>query len=145
VIQALTGAISDLRDNGMALGAKLRDAQIEERSGLQIPIHGGAIPTGQYNLILNGSGWIPGKGWRQVMHASSFVAWVQYTDKGPVGRSVLASSQSDNPTSPHHADQTLLFSKKQSKPILFEERDIKADPKLQVVEICRTATGGACR
>lgn len=145
VIQALTGAIGDLRDNGMALGAKLRDTQIEERSGLQIPIHGGPVPTGQYNLILNGSGWIPGKGWRQVMHASSFVAWVQYTDKGPVGRSVLTSSQSDNPTSPHHADQTLLFSKKQSKPILFEERDIKADPKLQVVEICRTATGGACR
>ncbi|MEO8452128.1 MAG: penicillin acylase family protein [Gemmatimonadota bacterium] len=145
VLQSLAGAISDLRDNGMALGAKLRDTQIEERSGLKIAIHGGAISTGQYNLILNGSGWIPGKGWRQVMHASSYVAWVQFTDKGPVGRSVLASSQSDNPDSPHHADQTVLFSKKQSKAILFEERDIKADPKLQVLDICRSAAGGACR
>jgi acyl-homoserine-lactone acylase len=145
VMESLAGAISDLRNSGMALGARLRETQIEERSGLQIPIHGGAIPTGQYNLILNGSGWIPGKGWRQVMHASSFVAWVQYTDKGPVGRSVLASSQSDNPTSPHHADQTLLFSKKQSKPILFEDRDIAADPKLTVLQLCRTVSGGACR
>jgi acyl-homoserine-lactone acylase len=145
VLASLTGAISDLRDNGMALGAVLRDAQIEERQGKSIPIAGGPMQTGQYNLILNGSGWIPGKGYRQVMHASSFVAWVQYTDKGPVARSILTSSQSDNPTSPHHADQTLLFSKGQSKAVLFDEKDIKADPSLRVVEICRTASGGACR
>ena len=144
VLASLTGAISDLRDNGMALGAVLRDAQIEERQGKSIPIAGGPMQTGQYNLILNGSGWIPGKGYRQVMHASSFIAWVQYTDKGPVARSILTSSQSDNPKSPHHADQTLLFSKGQSKAVLFEEKDIKADPSLRVVEICRTAAGGPC-
>ena len=45
-----------------------------------------------------------------------------YTDHGPVGRSILTSSQSDNPTSPHHADQTLLFSRKESKPIRFAGR-----------------------
>lgn len=145
VLQALTGAISDLRDFGMALGATLRTAQVEERSGLKIPIHGGPMSTGQYNLILNGSGWIPGTGWRQVVHASSYIAWVQYTDHGPVARSVMASSQSDNPTSPHHADQTVLFSKKQSKPVLFDEADIKADRNLKVTTICRTAAGGPCR
>ena len=80
-----------------------------------------------------------------MMHASSFVAWVQYTDKGPVARSILTSSQSDNPTSRHHADQTLLFSKGQSKPVLFDEKDIKADPALRVLDICRTASGGACK
>lgn len=145
VLQALTGAISDLRDFGMALGATLRTAQVEERSGLTIPIHGGPMSTGQYNLIIPGSGWTPGIGWRQVVHASSYIAWVQYTDHGPVGRSVLAPSQSDNPTSPHHSDQTVLFSKKQSKPVLFDDKDIRADPNLRVTEICRTAAGAACR
>ena len=61
-----------------------------------------------------------------------------------LGRSEQTSPQSDNPDSPNHANQTLLFSKRQSKPTLFKERDIRADPKLQVVELCRTATGGAC-
>ena len=145
VLASLTGAISDLRDNGMALGAVLRDAQIEERQGKSFPIAGGPMQTGQYNLILNGSGWIPGKGYRHVMHASSFIAWVQYTDKGPMARSILASSQSDNPTSRHHADQTRLFSQGKSKPVLFEEEDIRADPALRVLEICRTASDGACR
>lgn len=144
VTQALSAAIGDLRDSGMPLSARLREYQVEERAGLRIPIHGGPGQFGQYNLITSGSGWIPGKGWQQVVHASSFVAWVQYTDQGPVGRSIMASSQSDNPTSPHHADQTLLFSRKASKPILFEERDIRADPNLRVVELCRTAEGRAC-
>ena len=145
IAQALTAAIADLQGSGMPLGATLRTSQIEERGGLEIPIHGGSVPTGEYNLTLPGSDWIPGKGWRQIVHGSSFVAWVQYTDHGPVARSVLSSSQSDNPDSPHHTDGTLMFSRKESKPVRFDAKDIAADPALQVLEICRTASGGACR
>jgi acyl-homoserine-lactone acylase len=144
ITRALTAAIADLRDSGLPLGARLRDTQLEERAGLRIPIHGGPVPTGQYNLVRTDSGWLPGRGWRQVVHASSFVAWVQFTERGPVGRSVLASSQSDDPGSPHHADQTLLFSRKAAKPVLFDERDIRADPALRVVEICRPAPRTGC-
>ena len=123
----------------MPLDARLRDYQIEERSNQRIPIHGGPMSTGQYNLIhQTESGWVPGKGWRQVLHALSYIAWVQFTDRGPVARSILASSQSDDPDSPHHADQTLLFSKKESKPVLFDQAAIKADPKLEVVRIRAT-------
>ncbi|MHB1327023.1 MAG: penicillin acylase family protein [Gemmatimonadales bacterium] len=143
--RALAAAISNLRDSGIPLAAKLRDYQIEERAGHRIPIHGGPVPTGQYNLVMNGSGWVPGKGWSTIVHATSYVAWVQYTDRGPVGRSLLASSQSDDPDSPHHADQTLLFSRKESKPILFDQKDIEADPSLKVLELCRTAAGRSCQ
>lgn len=146
VTRALVMAVADLRVSGIPLAARLRDYQIEERAGRRLPIPGGSMSTGQYNLIAQTeSGWVPGKGWRNIAHASSFVAWVQYTDKGPVARSVLASSQSDNPDSPHHADQTALFSAGKSKPVLFEEAAIRADPNLKVVEICRTATGATCR
>ncbi|KAB2897570.1 MAG: hypothetical protein F9K40_12670 [Kofleriaceae bacterium] len=146
VTRALATAIADLRMSGGQGNARLRDYQIEERAGRRLPIPGGSMSTGQYNLIAQTeSGWVPGKGWRNIAHASSFVAWVQYTDKGPVARSVLASSQSDNPDSPHHADQTALFSAGKSKPVLFEEAAIRADPNLKVVEICRTATGATCR
>ncbi|MFN0181042.1 MAG: penicillin acylase family protein [Gemmatimonadales bacterium] len=145
VTRALTAAITDLRDSGVPLDAKLRQYQYEERSGKRIPIHGGPAPTGQYNLIITQSGWVPGKGWNTVMHASSYILWMQFTDRGPVGRSVLAPSQSDNPDSPHHADQTVLFSEKKSKPVLFDDAAIRADPNLTVIDLCRTAKGGACR
>src|SRR5262249_52456297 len=99
--QALSKAIADLRDSGMPLDARLRDYQIEERSGQRIPIHGGAFQSGQYNLMCQtASGWVPGKGWSGILHASSYISWVQFTDRGPVARSVLAPSQSDNPDSP---------------------------------------------
>ena len=137
--RALTAAISDLRDTGMPLGATLRDYQVEVRAGRRIPIHGGPAQTGQYNLIISQTGWVPGEGWRQIMHASSYILWMQFTDKGPVGRSVLAPSQSDNPDSPNHADQTVLFSEKKSKPVLFEESAIRADPNFKVVKICEKA------
>ena len=145
VAAALTAAVADLKDSGMPLDAKLRDYQVEERSGLRIPIHGGSIPTGQYNLIISKSGWVPGTGWTTVMHASSYIMWVQFNDHGPVGHTILAPSQSDNPDSPYHADQTVLFSEKKWKPILFDDAAIRADPKLTVTEICGTATGAKCR
>jgi len=146
VSEALAKAIADLKGSGMPLDARIGDYQVEERSGQRFPIHGGPMSSGQYNLIFQTeSGWVPGKGWRQVLHASSYIAWVQFTDHGPVARSVLASSQSDDPKSAHHADQTALFSRKESKPVLFDETAIKADPALKVVRICRTPAGGACR
>jgi acyl-homoserine-lactone acylase len=141
---ALLVAISDLRDGGMSLSATLRDHQIEERAGLRIPIHGGSPLTGQYNMIITESGWVPGKGWSTVVHGSSYIMWMQFTDRGPVGRSVMASSQSDNPESPHHADQTVLFSRKGTKPILFDEAAIRADPNLTVIRVCATPAGTAC-
>ncbi len=144
VTGALTAAISDLRNSGMPLGGTLRTYQIEERSGQRIPIPGGPVQTGQYNMInQTESGWVPGKGWRNPTHGSSYILWVEFTDRGPVGRSVLAPSQSDNPDSPHHADQTVLFSKGKSKPVLFEEAAIRADPKLVVMKISSAPKGGA--
>jgi acyl-homoserine-lactone acylase len=139
VAEALSKAIADLRESGMPLDARLREYQVEERANQRIPIHGGPMSTGQYNLIhQTESGWVPGKGWRQVLHASSYIAWVQFTDRGPVARSVLASSQSDDPDSPHHADQTVLFSRKQSKPVLFDAAAIQADARLKVIRVRST-------
>jgi acyl-homoserine-lactone acylase len=64
--------------------------------------------------------------------------WMQFTDKGPVGRSVMTYSQSTNPESPNYSDQTMLFSQKKSKPILFDEAAILADPNLKVTKLAVT-------
>ncbi|MSR03128.1 MAG: acylase [Gemmatimonadetes bacterium] len=145
ITRALTAAIADLRDSGIPLGGMLRAYQIEERAGKRIPIHGGPPQTGQYNLMMSQSGWVPGKGWDTPVHGSSYILWVQFTDRGPVARSVLAPSQSDNPDSPNHADQTLLFSDKKSKPVLFEEAAIRADRQFTTKKLCSAPKAAACR
>ncbi len=58
--------------------------------------------------------------------------FVQFTDDGPVGRSVLTYSLSTNPNSPHFADQTRLFSQGQWKEMRFTESQILSDPNLSV-------------
>jgi len=53
----------------------------------------------------------------------------------PVGSTILTYSESSNPTSPHFADQTKLFSKKQFLPDPFCPKQIAADPNLRVVAV----------
>lgn len=145
ITSALLGAIADLVGSGMPLDAKLRDYQFEERSGVRIPIPGGSGGYGQFNPQTFLSGWVPGKGWHTPVHGSTYVMWVQFTDNGPVGRTINAASQSDNPQSPNHADQTRLFSEKKSKPALFNDAAIQSDPSLTTIRVCGNPGDAYCR
>ncbi|WP_228010384.1 penicillin acylase family protein [Nonomuraea phyllanthi] len=66
----------------------------------------------------------------EVDTGSSFMMAVELTPRGPRGRTVLTYSLSANPASPHHADQTVLFSRGQWVTERFTEAEIKADPRL---------------
>jgi acyl-homoserine-lactone acylase len=57
---------------------------------------------------------------------------VELTPQGPHARTILTYSESANPDSPHHLDQTELFSRKQWVIDRFSEADIDASPALQV-------------
>ena len=142
---ALTTAVHELQAAGIALDATLRSYQYVDRNGTRIPIPGGHGALGQYNHIQTRKGWNPSAGWPDVFAGSSFILWVQFTDTGPRGRSVLTYSQSSNPESPLYADQTRLFSASKSKPILFTDAEIAADPNLTVFRICTDAARPACR
>jgi acyl-homoserine-lactone acylase len=56
----------------------------------------------------------------------------------------MTYSQSSNPSSRHYLDQTRLYSEKKSKPILFDERAILADPNLIVTRVCAPAKSDRC-
>jgi acyl-homoserine-lactone acylase len=47
----------------------------------------------------------------------------------PSGRSVLTYAQSENPRSPHYADQTRLFAAERWLPMRFTERQVRSDPR----------------
>jgi acyl-homoserine-lactone acylase len=53
----------------------------------------------------------------------SFVLAVEFTTP-PTAYSILAYSQSEDPNSPHHTDQTALFAEEKWKPAWFTEEDI---------------------
>jgi acyl-homoserine-lactone acylase len=53
----------------------------------------------------------------------------------PVGSTILTYSESSNPASPHFADQTRLFSRKQWLPDRFCQAQIADDPHLQVITV----------
>jgi acyl-homoserine-lactone acylase len=69
------------------------------------------------------------------VHGASFIMAVELTADGPRTRTILTYSQSANPASPHHRDQTLLFSRKQWVTERFTEADIDADPQLQTTTL----------
>ena len=83
------------------------------RGDKPFPIHGGPGTDGVFQAI--NVSWSPPKGYPNVPHGTSFVQVVHFPKRRggcPEHRTILTYSQSTDPTSPHFADQTRLFSKK---------------------------------
>ncbi|MBV1858522.1 MAG: penicillin acylase family protein [Nannocystaceae bacterium] len=70
-----------------------------------------------------------------VNYGTSFIMALEFTDDGPHAQAFLTYGQSEDPQSPHHADQTQLFSEKSWRDILFTEEAIAADRNLEVQSV----------
>jgi acyl-homoserine-lactone acylase len=111
VIGALQKAVDRLAAAKIPLDARLGDVQAETRGAERIPIHGGAGPEGVFNVITVDA-FEPEKGWTSIRHGASWIYVVEFTDEGPRSEGFLTYSQATDPTSPHHSDQTRLYSEK---------------------------------
>ncbi|MCY1023111.1 penicillin acylase family protein [Pyxidicoccus sp. MSG2] len=129
VVQALGGAVQVMQARGLPLDVTLGAVQRVHRNEARIPYHGCGDPEGCFNAM--GGRLLPDYTYVPFL-GTSFVMAVSFTDTGPVGRSVLAYSQSSSPASPYFADQTWLFSRKQWVDMRFTEADIASDPELSV-------------
>lgn len=133
---ALTGlasAVQVLRAAGIALDARLGDIQGVTRNGQRIPLHGGDDMEGVFNkmaLDLNGA-----NGYDQVTGSSG--SWIMVTrvagDATQV-QGLTTYSQSSDPTSPHYADLTKRFSKKELVAIPFLQKDVE-DAALRTLKL----------
>lgn len=113
---ALADAVSDLAGAGIAPDAPLGANQYVERGGKRFPIGGGRPELGVFNVIT--SAWDAQRGYADVggagSNSSSYLHVVALAGDGcPEAKTVMAYSQSSEPLSPHHTDQTELFSRKQ--------------------------------
>ncbi|MFF4185054.1 penicillin acylase family protein [Streptomyces sp. NPDC001691] len=129
VRDALARAVLALRNAGIPLNAQLSDVQKVTRNGEQIPIHGSISELGVLNVVT--PGMVDGK--LDIVFGSSFIQQVLFTADGPPqASSILTYSQSADPSSPHFADQTKLFSAGQWVTERYTEDQIAASPELQI-------------
>ncbi len=129
VLTALTGAVEDLRAKGIALDVPLGDLQAEPRGSEGIPIHGCSEGEGCFNIVSTDR---DDQGRYDPFTGASFIMTAAFDTSGTVrGEAVLSYSQSENPESPHYADQTRLYSQKQWLPMRFTEQQIRSDPEYE--------------
>ncbi|MBI4907799.1 MAG: acylase [Acidobacteria bacterium] len=139
-------AVLLLRSRNIALNAPLGEWQYADKNGRRMPVHGGdGFIDGLMNMQRNsrntttlepmdepklvpGSRFLTEKGY-PIVHGSSFLMAMEFTNNGPNAKAFLTYGQSGDPSSPHFTDQTELFAKKQWRPILFDEKKVAADVK----------------
>ncbi|MFG2336165.1 penicillin acylase family protein [Streptomyces yangpuensis] len=131
--RALADTVAELRAVGIALDAPLGEHQFVVRDGRKLPVGGGTEALGVWNKIEARWNAAAG-GYPDVANGSSHIQAVGWDGSScPVARTLLTYSQSSDPGSPYHADQTRLFSEERWVRARFCERDILTSPRLKVV------------
>jgi acyl-homoserine-lactone acylase len=129
--RALADAVQFFQDNHIPLTLTPGQAQHYE----SVPVPGCTEGEGCFDRIrthgpLGKDGRYP-----DVDSGSSFMMAMELTPGGPRARTVLTYSESANPASPHHTDQTVLFSRGQWVTERFTEAEIHADPYLSTTSL----------
>lgn len=132
---ALADAVTELRAAGIALNSRLGEHQFVVRNGQRIAVSGGTESLGIWNKVE--PVWDPAHGgYTEVTTGSSYIQAVGWDgSRCPVARTLLSYSQSSNPNSPHHSDQTRLYSQEKWVTSRFCEWDILTSPGLRIVHV----------
>lgn len=125
VLTAFAKAVKDLTELNLPLDSEWGDVHFVTRDDQRIPIHGGAGAEGVFNVI-SASGPVQNEGWNNVPTGASWIMAVEFTDDGPRSEGVLTYSQTMNTESPHHADQTRLYSDYGWDELRLSEEDVAA-------------------
>jgi acyl-homoserine-lactone acylase len=124
---ALAAAIRELRDRGIPLSAEWGSVQLAPHA--DIPLPGCSQLEGCYNSIISEPPPTePAK--LRALAGSSWIMAAGFTRHGPKARTIDTYSQSENPESRFHADQTKLFSRGRTIHERFSRREILSDPDL---------------
>jgi acyl-homoserine-lactone acylase len=140
----LAAAQQLLSDHDIALDVPLGELQTGHRMNEKWPLHGGNRHEGIANLqmssgpktntteipvftgsnrFIEDSSSLSESGYN-VVHGSSFIMALNFTDDGPKARAILSYSQSGDPESPHFSDQTQLYKDERWRSIHFKAADI---------------------
>ncbi|WP_232835440.1 penicillin acylase family protein [Actinocorallia populi] len=129
VRRALADTVQRFQDNGVSLA--LTPGEVQRRAS--IPLPGCTDDEGCFDRV-SAPGVLDSDS-SEVSEGSSFMMAVELTPDGPRTRTVLTYSQSADPSSPHHADQTSLFSRGRWVTERFTEAEITAYPHLRTLTL----------
>jgi acyl-homoserine-lactone acylase len=137
IADRLVAAAETLRADGFDIDTPLGEMQYALRGDVRVPIHGGRGSEGVSNVVGGGGNGTtserssprdqPGY---PVSNGTSFIYNIEFTAGGPVAEGFLTYGESGDSTSDFFSDQTIRFSEKDWRPILFTEPAIAADPEL---------------
>jgi acyl-homoserine-lactone acylase len=139
VRRALADAVERMNTLGVPVNAPLSAAQYTTVGGSVTALPGCGNPEGCYSVVTSTAQPDLGADGRfsPIAFGSSFVMVADLSPHGPTARTILSYSESTNPDSPHHGDQTALFAAKQWVTDRFTEHDIYTDPHLKVTVLTR--------
>ncbi len=149
LLEGLARAVLRMRAVGLPLNVPLQSVQYTVKAGQRIPVPGSTENVGIANMaqyepfpgssrepFMNPGTFVPGSDLTDrgyvVNYGTSFLLTLAYTSSGPSARCILTFSQSGDPASPHYADQTQLFARKQLRDCRYSESSIASDPRLSV-------------
>ncbi len=130
LMAALTGAVNRLNEAGIPLDAPWGDVQYTKDHDEKIGIPGGNGGSGMFSAIYarlkKDAGYTP------IIAGNSYIQVVTWDEHGnPDARAILTYSQSQEPESPHYADQTRLYSAGKWIKLPFTEDRIARETRLQ--------------
>jgi acyl-homoserine-lactone acylase len=154
-LENLAKAAALLAGRGVALDTPLGELQYApSKLPRRLPVHGGNHWEGVMNLMLGTTGGstmepmptspqVPGSRFLTeagypVLHGSSFVMAVEFTEDGPRADAILSYGQSGDPESVHFTDQTEMFARKEWRPVLFRADDIAREVRREYTVRGRT-------
>jgi acyl-homoserine-lactone acylase len=129
--QALAETVADLAAKELDIAKPLADLQSVTRAGKRIAMPGDDEPVGPFNKVTPlqpALAPLTKAGYTDVFNGSSYIQAVTWVGGVVEARGLLAYSQSSDPASPHHADQTeLLYAASKFARLPFSDAEITAD------------------
>lgn len=119
---ALNEAIEALNSRYGSYDLAWGDVHRLRHGGLDLPVGGGPGSLGCFRVLAFEE---DADGKRKIRGGDGWQLAVEFSSP-PKAYSILAYGQSNNPKSPHHADQAAMFAKNEMKPVAFTEKDIQA-------------------
>jgi len=123
LLSALADTKAYLIDNFGSIDITLGDFQKLVRGDKEIPIWG--LPD-----VITAMSSRPYKdGKFKVTQGESYIGLVRFNQNGPVLESIISYGNSDNPDSEHYTDQMDLYSKFETKKMVFDKEQVYKDAK----------------
>jgi acyl-homoserine-lactone acylase len=123
-VQAFQAALDEMKADWGRWDVAWGDVHRMRRGDLDLPVGGCSGQLGCFRVL----GYRPSADTLWVANRGD--AWILAVEFGrdrPRAYSVLAYGQSDDPASPHFADQAAMFARGQLKPVAFTEEEIARD------------------